>query len=333
MMNSLYGACANKYFLYYIADMAEAITTSGQLSIRYAQKSVNDYLNKILKTGNADYIAYIDTDSIYVNMAPLIQSVFGTTDISRDKGEEFLDKVCSTKIEKAIAAGYEQLAKHMGAYRNAMSMKREKITDKTIFIAKKKYIMNVLNSEGVHYAKQKISVTGVESVRSSTPEICRKKMDEAFKVFLNGTETDAQNFIEEFRKEFISYSANAVAKTSGTDDIEKFMSGSDSYKKGCPIHVRGSILYNNFIKKKKLDNKFELIRSGDKVKFIYLKMPNPIRENVISFPGYLPTELGLEEYIDYDTQFEKVFLKPLEIVLRAMGWSATKIDTLESFFV
>ncbi len=331
-MNSLYGATANKYFLYYIAAMAEAITTSGQLSIRYAQKSVNEYLNKLFKTDDMDYIAYIDTDSIYVNFAPLIELTFGTVDISREKGEEFLDKVCATKIEKAISDGYEKLANYMGAYRNAMSMKREKITDKTIFIAKKRYIMNVLNSEGVHYAKPKISVTGVESVRSSTPQICRNKMEDAFNVFLNGTETDAQKFIEEFKNEFSSLPASEIGKTSGTDDIQKYTDSNGGYKKGCPIHVRGAILYNKFLKSKGLENRYETIRSGDKVKFLYLKQPNPLRENVVSFPGHLPKEMELEQYIDYDTQFYKVFLKPLEIVLDSVGWSSEKIDTLEDFF-
>jgi len=170
-MNSLYGATANRYFLYYIGEMAEAITTSGQLSIRYAQKSVNNYLNKILGSKNVDYIIYIDTDSIYVNMSTLIEKVYGTVNIDRKTGEEFLDKVCSEKIEAAIAAGYEELASYMGAYRNAMSKKREKITDKSLFIAKKRYILNALNSEGVHFSEPKISVTGIESVRSSTPEI------------------------------------------------------------------------------------------------------------------------------------------------------------------
>jgi DNA polymerase elongation subunit (family B) len=331
-MNSLYGATANKYFLYYISEMAEAITTSGQLSIRYAEKSVNDYLNQVLKTKGVDYIIYIDTDSIYVNMKPLIENVFGTSDISREQGEKFLDQVCATKIEKAIADGYDTLAKDMGAYRNAMSMKREKINDKAIFVGKKKYILNVLNSEGVHYAKPKISVTGIESVRSSTPEVCRKKMVEAFRIFLDETESASQDFIEGFRREFSSLSVSEIAKISGTDDIEKFMNSSGSYTKGCPIHVRGAILYNEFLKKKGLDNKFESIRSGDKIKFVYLKMPNPIRENIVSFPGYLPKEMGLEQYIDYDIQFDKVFLNPLDIVLKSMGWSATKINSLESFF-
>ena len=331
-MNSLYGATANRYFLYYIAEMAEAITTSGQLSIRYSQKSINEYLNGVLKTNNIDYVSYVDTDSNYVNMAPLIAKVFGTTKITREQGEKFLDAVSKEKLEPAIQEGYEKLAWIMGAYRNAMSMKREKITDKTIFIAKKCYIMNVLNSEGVHYAKPKISVTGVESVRSSTPEVCRNKMKDAFKVFLNGTELDAQEFIEGFRREFSSLPAAEVAKNSGTDDIGKFTDKQGWYTKGCPIHVRGAILYNKFLSDKGLNNKYETIRSGDKVKFVYLKMPNPVRENVIAFPGYLPSELGMDRYVDYDTQFDKVFLKPLEIVLKAMGWTSKKVDTLESFF-
>lgn len=332
-MNSLYGATANIYFLYYINDMAEAITTSGQLSIRYAQRSVNDYLNKILKTKDKDYIVYIDTDSIYVNFGPLIKEVFGTTEISRKEGEEFLDKICSTKIEQVIEAGYEKLASSMGAYRNAMVMKREKITDRSIFIAKKRYIMNALNSEGVHYEKPKISVTGIESVRSSTPEVCRKKMEQVFDVIMNQGETATQKFIADFKSEFRKLPPEEVGRNSGTDNIDKYRERSTgSYKKGCPMHVRGCILFNNLLESKKLSKKYETIKSGDKIKFAYLKMPNPLRENIVSFPGILPKELELDRYIDYDTQFEKVFLSPIESILEALGWSAEKKDTLDDFF-
>jgi DNA polymerase elongation subunit (family B) len=334
LMNSLYGAVANRYFLFYISEMAEAITKSGQLSIRYAEMTVNKYLNRILKTKNVDYVVYIDTDSIYVNMAPLIERVFGTTKITREQGEVFLDKVSTEKIEPEISKGYEELAKYMGAYRNSMSMKREKITDKTIFIAKKRYIMNVLNSEGVHYAKPKISVTGVESVRSSTPEICRNKMDSIFEVFMNENESKVQEFIENFRQQFYKLPPEEIAKTSGTDDIEKYMNKSThGYKSGCPIHVRGCIIYNKFLREKGLDKKYETIKSGDKIKFIYLKLPNPVRENVISFPNVLPKEFGLEKYIDYETQFEKVFLVPIDNILKAVGWNVKKVNSIEDFFV
>jgi DNA polymerase elongation subunit (family B) len=219
----------------------------------------------------------------------------------------------------------------MGAYRNAMSMKREKITDKAVFVAKKRYILNALNSEGVHFAKPKISVTGIESVRSSTPEVCREKLKEAFAVIMNGTEKDTQQFIEQFRQEFFTLPAEDIAKISGTDNIEKYMENG-TYKRGCPMHVRGCILYNNFLKGKGLDSRYQTIQSGDKIKFVYLNLPNPIRENMISFPNVLPKEFAIEKYIDYETQFEKVFLSPIENILGAVGWASKKIDTIEDFF-
>jgi DNA polymerase elongation subunit (family B) len=213
-----------------------------------------------------------------------------------------------------------------------MVMKREKITDKSVFIAKKRYIMNALNSEGVHFAKPKISVTGIESVRSSTPEVCREKMKNVFEVIMNGTEKDVQKFIDDFRQEFYNLPAEAIAKSSGTDDIEKYMERG-TYKKGCPMHVRGAIVYNIALKEKKLEKKYELVKSGDKIKFLYMKVPNPVRENIISFPNVLPKEMGLDQYIDYETQFDKVFLSPIESILNALGWTAAKVDSLEDFFI
>ena len=331
-MNSLYGATANVYFLYYIMEFAEAITVSGQLSIRWAQKSVNEYLNKLLKTEGEDYIVYIDTDSIYVNFGPLIEEVFCTVDISRKQGEEFLDKICGTKIEAILDKGYQELSEIMGSYRQAMFMKREKITDKSVFIAKKRYIMNALNSEGVHYETPKISVTGLESVRSSTPQICRDKLKDTFKVIMEGTEENVQDFIAEFKDKFYKLPPEDIAKNSGTNSIESYMH-QGGYKKGCPMHVRGCILFNQFLKSKDLDKRYESIQSGDKIKFVYLKQPNPVKENMISFPGVLPPEFELQQYIDYEKQFEKVFLGPIEPILEAIGWVPEKINTLEDFFV
>ena len=313
--------------------MAEAITTSGQLSLRTSEKAVNVYMNRLLKTQDIDYVAYGDTDSIFVKMSPLVEKVYGRTDnLDKQELEKFVSTAVTAKLLPAIEAEYDKLAETMGAYRNAMSMKLEKITDRTIFVAKKRYIANVLSSEGVHYAEPKVSVTGIESVRSSTPEICREKMFEAYKVIMSGTEKDAQSFIEEFRQEFKNLPIEEIAKISGTDDIGKFTDASGDYMKGTPIHVRGVILYNKALRTKKISKQFDFIQSGDKVKFVYLKLPNPIFENVISFPSYLPPELDLHKYIDHDLQFEKVFLKPLRTVLEAVNWSSEKIDTLESFF-
>lgn len=332
MMNSLYGAVANKYFLYYIPEMAEAITTSGQLSIRYAEKTVNEYMNKILKTECNNIVIYEDTDSAYLDMSPIVKKSFGTVDIDQKKGERFLDKICNEKLEPVIENGYEELARVMGAYRNAMSMKREKITRKMIFTGKKRYLSSTLNKEGVSYDKPKIDVTGLESVRSSTPEICRNKLKEGFSIVLNENEETVQEFIANFKQDFYNLRPDQVAKASGTNEINKFVDRKTLYKKGCPIHVRGVILYNKLIDDKGLQNRYQKIVAGDKIKFIYLKVPNPIQENVISFTDYLPREFGLNGYIDYDTQFNKVFLEPLKMILDAIGWSVEKTSTLEDFF-
>jgi DNA polymerase elongation subunit (family B) len=330
-MNSLYGATANRYFLYYISEMAEAITTSGQLSVRYGAQSINKYLNRVLKSDDVDYITYIDTDSNYVNMSPLVEAVFGTKDVDLKKAEAFLSKVAVEKIQPELEKGYNELAGMMGAYRNAMSMKLEKITNRTIFLGKKRYLMNTLSSEGVHYETPKISMTGVEAIRSSTPQLCRDEMKKMFVTILGGTEKEVQKRIAEFKESFFEMTADQIGKTSGTDDIGKFVEG-EGYKKGCPIHVRGSILFNNALKDFNLERSYEPIKSGDKVKFVYMKLPNPIRENVISFPGTLPKELKLEDYIDYEVQFEKVFLKPMKSILDAVNWNHEEIGTLEDFF-
>jgi DNA polymerase elongation subunit (family B) len=332
LMNSLYGATANKFFIYYISAMAESITTSGQLSVKTSEKFVNRYLNKVLGTKDVDYAIYIDTDSNYFSLAELVKGVFGKTDIPREEGEKFLDRVCREKIEKVIAVGYEELAMNLNAYSNTMVMKREKINNKGLFIAKKRNILSTLNSEGVHYSTPKISVTGVEAIRSTTPEVCRKRMMDIFDVVMNKSERELQEFVSDFRSEFDTLPAQDIAKISGTNDIGMYTETDGSYKKGCPMHIRGCILFNQLIKKHGLEDKYDPIRSGDKIKFVYLKTPNPIRENIISFTDDIPAEFGLSKYIDYDTQFEKVFISPIEIVLNSIGWNWEEKASLEAFF-
>ena len=273
-----------------------------------------------------------DTDSIFLNLDPLVKAAFGDVEPSRDQLEEFIDKICKEKLEPVIADAYQDLAKRVNAYDNKMVMKREKIADRFIIQGKKRYIANVLNSEGVHYEIPKISVTGIESIRSSTPEICRDKMSEAFKVIMTKDESAIQKFISDFKDEFKTLQPEDIARNSGTDSIEKYMDPVSLYKSGCPQHVRGAIMYNETIKKLNLGSKYEPVKSGDKVKTLYLKLPNPIRENTISFTTLLPPEFGLAKYIDYNTQFDKVFLTPLIGILETIGWHHERISTIEDFF-
>jgi DNA polymerase elongation subunit (family B) len=271
-------------------------------------------------------------NSIYINFGPLVEKVFGTLDITREQGESFLETVCREKIEPVLDSGFEDLAARMGAYRNAMKMKREKISDKTIFVSKKRYIMNVLNSEGTHYETPKVSVTGIEAARSSTPEVCRAKFYEAFAVIINQGEQALQKFISDFREQFDALPVEMIGKVSGTNNIDAFSDPVTTYKGSCPIHVRGCLLHNRWVAARSLESKYPLIQSGDKIKYVYLKLPNPVGENVVSFIDKPPEEMLLNKYVDRDKQFDKVFLDPLQHVLNSLNWSAVHVQTLDRFF-
>jgi DNA polymerase elongation subunit (family B) len=331
-LNSAYGAIGNQYFRYYKLANAEAITLSGQVSIRWIEKKMNEYLNKLLSTTEEDYVIASDTDSIYLNLGPLVDKFLSHKSGDKTAVVELLDKICEDKFEPFIEKSYQNLAEYVSAYDQKMQMKRENIADRGIWTAKKRYILNVWNSEGVAYAEPKLKMMGIEAVKSSTPAPCRKMIKDALKLMMTGTEEDVIDFIDKSRKEFKELPPEQIAFPRSVSDVVKYKSSSDIYAKGTPIHCRGALLYNHYIKKNKLDNKYSLIQNGEKIKFCYLKKPNIIHENIISFIQDFPRELGLDKYIDYDLQFEKSFVEPLKAILDAIGWSVEKTVNLELFF-
>lgn len=327
LLNSLYGACGNRHFRYFSMPMAEGITTSGQLAIRWAERAINGYMNKILGTTNKDYVIAIDTDSVYLNMGDLVKKFEPSNPV------DFLDSVCKDKIEPVIESAYDALFRKMNCFTNRMEMSREVIADRGIWTAKKRYILNVHDNEGVRYSEPKLKIMGIEAIKSSTPAEVRVALKELFKVIINGSEKDTQNAIDQFKQYFAALPAEDVAAPRGISDIDKWKgSGGNIYEKGTPIHVRGALLYNHYIKDRGVDKRYREVKAGDKVKFCYLKTPNPIRENIIAFPDYLPPELQLHKYIDHDTQFQKTFLAPIEPIFEAVGWSTEDRQTLEDFF-
>ena len=328
LMNSLYGALSNTYFRYYDIRMAEAITISGQLSIRWAERTVNEYLRNILGT-KKDYVLAIDTDSLYVNMGDFVKKTIG--DAEDEKVSAFIDKVAEQKFEPLLDKAYQQLREYTNAFEQRMVMKREIIASKMIITGKKRYIANVLNSEGVQYAKPKIKITGIESVRSSTPQVCRRLIEKTLSIIINQGEDEVQKFIQEARTAFHKLPPEDVSFPRGVSHLERYSEDS-GYKKGTPIHVRAAILYNSAIINNKLDKKYRSIQSGDKIKFSYLKMPNPVKENVFAFPDVLPIEMDLGRYIDYDMQFDKSYVEPIKHILDAIDWTIEKQNTLEDFF-
>jgi DNA polymerase elongation subunit (family B) len=330
-LNSAYGAIGNEYFRYYKLANAEAITLSGQVSIRWIENKMNGYLNKILKSENKDYVIAVDTDSIYLNLGNLVSKLF-PNETDDTKIVNFLDKICKEKFEPFIDQSYQELSQYVNAYEQKMFMKRENIANRGIWTAKKRYMLNVWDSEGVRYEAPKLKIMGLEAIKSSTPAACRAKIKEAFKLIMTSTEDEVVKFIETFKKEFPTLPVDQIAFPKTASDVEKWKSTSTIYKKSTPIHVRGSLLFNHYIRDKKLTNKYAIINNGEKIKYCYLKKQNPIRENVISFIQQFPKEIIAESYIDYSLQFDKSFLDPLKSVLDCIGWKTEQRGSLEDFF-
>ena len=331
-LNSAYGAIGNQYFRYYKLANAEAITLSGQVSIRWIENKMNAHLNKILKTQDVDYVIASDTDSIYLNMGPMVDRIFEGREKTTESIVSFLDKVCQVELEKYIESCYQELATYVNAYDQKMFMKRENIAERGIWTAKKRYILNVWDSEGVRYEEPKLKMMGIEAVKSSTPAPCRQMIKDGLKLMMGGTEDEVIDFIDQCRTKFKSLPPEEIAFPRTASDVRKYHSHADIYMKGTPIHIRGALLFNHYVKEKKLTNKYSLIGNGEKIKFLYLKKPNIIQENIISFIQDFPRELNLDKYIDYDLQFEKSFVEPLKSILDSIGWSVEKTVNLESFF-
>ena len=331
-LNSAYGAIGNQYFRFYDIRQALAITKSGQLSIKWIEARINEYLNKLLKTENEDYVIASDTDSLYITFDKLIEKFKPKNPI------DFLDKVATDKIEPFIDKAYQELSDIMNAYSQKMFMKRETICDKGIWTAKKRYMLNVYDNEGVRYQKPKLKMMGIEAIKSSTPQVCRDAIKKAINIIMSKDEITLQSYIVEFKEKFFSMPFEDVAFPRGVSELNKYDStvGTVIKKfeilKGTPLHIRGALVYNNCIREKKLSKKYQTIKSGEKIKYCYMKEPNPFRQNVLSVLNVLPQEFGMSDYIDYETQFSKSFLEPLKLILDKINWTTEKKATLEDFF-
>jgi hypothetical protein len=305
---------------------------SGQLSIRWIEGKLNKYLNKLFKTDGKDYVIASDTDSVYITLDKLVQEVM-PNETDDKKIVKFIDSVCQKKLEPYIDSVYQELANYMHAAQQKMIMKREAIANKGIWKAKKMYILNVWDQEGVLYDKPKLKMMGIEAVRSSTPSSCRDNIKTSLDIIMNKSETELHAFIESFRQKFKTMEFEDIAFPRGVSDIEKWSTDRNAlYDKGTPIHVKGAIIFNDLVVRKRLTNKYQSIASGEKVKFCYMKKPNPYGISVLSCPSGMPKEFGLEQYIDYDTQFDKAYIEPIKSIISTIGWNVEKTATLDDFF-
>ena len=324
-LNSLYGCLGTPFFRWFNVTIAEAITLSAQIAAKWSEKRINEYLNQLWKT-DKDWTITMDTDSVFVNMSKFVESFKPASPV------DFLDRICKDSIEPVIRSGYDELFDVVGGYKPRLQMKREKIANKGFFLGKKRYCVSVLDNEGVRYKEPKIAITGIEAIKSSTPKIIRKSLRDSFQIILEKSEDEVKKFIDETKIMFMNSSPEQIAFPRSVSDVEKYSDKKTLYKKGVPINSRAAILFNHYVDKHGLDKKYMKINSGDKMLWLYLKIPNPIRENVIGFIDKLPEEFGLHDYVDYNLQFEKTFLSVLNPIFEKIGWSVGNETDLSDFF-
>jgi DNA polymerase elongation subunit (family B) len=328
-LNSAYGGLANKFFRMFDVRQAHGITSGGQLSIKWVEKAINETLNKTLGTSGVDYVVAIDTDSVYVRFDSLVDRVFKRKNPTSEEIVAFLDRACTDVVGKVVDEAYGNLALYVNAYAQKMVMKRESICETAIWTRKKRYILSIWDQEGVRYKEPDTKISGLEIVKSSTPQICRDKLKDAVKVILTGTENDIVDFIEKFHAEFKALPVQDIAFPRGLSNLKKYHNSRASG----PIHVRGALTFNSQLREHGLERIYESIGEGEKVKFVYLRKPNPCHSHVISFKTVLPKEFELESFIDYDMQFEKAFISPLKIILNSIKWRHEREKpSIASFF-
>lgn len=331
----MYGAAGNKWFLFFNIDIASAITSAGQLSIRWIEKEINKWLNeKVLKNDEFhDYVIAIDTDSIVVEMGDIVEQVFGERfPEDKQKVTDFLDKLASEKVEPFMSDAYQKLANVTNAKENAMEMERENIADRAVWSARKRYIMNLFDAEGVRYEVPEQKIMGMDAIRSNIPEPCRNKLKECYRIILQGNENDLIEAVADFKEKWFEFPIEEIAFNSSINGLSKYHDPEEVYIKGAPNHVKGALNFNNFIKQNGMDSKYPKIQEGEKIKFVYMKKPNPIFDTVLAFPGFFPYDGDVEHYVDRELMWEKAFVKPLVNILEAIDWDYERQASLEDFF-
>lgn len=332
-LNSLYGAMGNEYFRFFDLENAQAVTLTGQFIIRYVGDKLNEFMNKRVGTENYEYVVYIDTDSNYLTLDNLVLKEL-PNETDNNVIVNYIDDFCNNVLEPEIERIFKEISDNYlnGMDSNILKMKREVIADKGIWQAKKRYILNVYDTEGFRHDEPKLKVMGIEIVKSSTPKFCREEMKNCVKLIMNSDEETVQNYISEVRNKFFNCSVEEISFPRSVNGLERYYDKNSTFTKGTPIHVKGALVYNDLLHKNNLVATYPLIKEGEKIKFVYLKQQNPTPDMVISFGQNLPEQLNLHKYIDYEKQFEKTFIEPLKSILDTIQWKIEKTVTLEDLF-
>lgn len=351
-MNAAYGALSNRYFTeFYDKRIATAITLSGQLSITWAAKAINAFMNEILGTGSntvqyvrdgtesnilfkgngKQYIIYADTDSVYVDFSDLVDQLFSKEEQEdTEKIIDFLDMIANTQFQELINKAYEELADYMNAHEQRMFMKREVIATKAVWHGKKRYAMMMKDKEGVRYEKPKIKIVGLEAIRGNVPERCRNWLKQCYVTALTKDEAALHDEVKSIKKEFLALPVEAIASPKTANNIDQYADRENIYTKGTPKHVRAALYHNYLVNQLGLN--VPAVMSGDKVLFVSLKKENRYKFDVMGFSGYMPKEFLLHDKVDYELSFNENFVGYLDTFLKPIGWSPQPRASVMNFF-
>jgi DNA polymerase elongation subunit (family B) len=323
-LNSAYGAMGSEYFRFFSVPLAEAVTITGKMVIKWIAQDLNRYLNKTFKT-KKDYVIASDTDSVYLNLEPVAMLILEQhTSATNAEVVEALHQFSDKKIQPIINKSLTDIADYMHVANPCMTMVRDIIADKGVWTAKKRYILNVWDKEHQRYDEPKLKIMGIEAIKSSTPSIVRPWMKKAFKILMTGTQEELWTFLATCKTNFYKASFEDVAFSKSCNNIKKY----EGQDKRVPIHVRGALTFNRMLETTKLLNSYETITEGEKIKYAYLRAPNVFGSNILSAPGGCPVEWNVEQHLDYDTQFDKAFIDPLNVILTCAKWTTEYQNTL-----
>jgi len=334
-INSVYGACASIYFTGYNVFVAEAVTLQGQDLIFFANDIIDDYfLNKwhldtelhkrlglthVNKVLAKTVVVYNDTDSTYMTFQPILDSCDWKGD-----PKDFILKMKELRLDPYFNQNFGNYAKKFNT-ENLQYFELEKIAYSGLMMAKKKYILDVAWADpGIDYAPQeKLAFTGVEIVQSSTPKFVKKVLKELVKyVFEKGKKLDyseAVKKLKEYKRNFVMQDPDDICKGVSIGDYEKYVLNDRKeivLGDKCPINVRSASVYNHQLFNSQWKGKYNLIKTGDKIKFYYAKS----NLEVFGFiPGNYPYEFAPE--IDYDRQFEKSIVEPFNRFIETLGFN------------
>lgn len=333
LLNSIYGVLGLPIFRFYDIDNAEAVTLTGQDVIKTTSKMLNIEFNK--KTGiEKDHCIYIDTDSVY----------FSSQDLIKDKDPKQFTITLARELEEKTNNFYDVMANRMFFCNNhRFHIKGESISETALWIAKKRYAMlKIYDLEKNIDIDRKLKVTGLDVVRSSFPAAFQKIMSNILISILKQENKDViDNMILSFRGEMDSLPFKDVAKNTSVQKIKEYDNkkekGFKNFEKGCPAHVKASISYNRWLRINKLDNIYEPIRNGDKIKWAYLKN-NPLGVPTMALKGFNdPQDLidFVSKYVNYDALFESELKKKVQAFYDALSWGMipTEVNqTVNKFF-